>query len=147
MAEEKRKNAGKTPGRPFRPGNPGRPKGARNRVTLAVEALLQGEHRKLTKKAVQMALEGDTVALRLCLDRIAPPRKDAPVRFAMPEVKDADGVAAAGAAVIRALAAGDATPDEAARVMAVLQAQRQIIETADLERRITILEEQEGHDA
>lgn len=147
MAEEKRKNAGKTPGRPFRPGNPGRPKGARHKVTLAVEALLQGEHEKLTRVAIDKALEGDTVALRLCLDRIAPPRKDAPVHFVMPEVKDADGVAAAGSAVIAALADGDATPDEAARVMAVLQAQRQIIETVDLERRLSLLEGKEGADA
>jgi hypothetical protein len=119
----------------FRPGNPGRPKGARHKVTMAVEALLQGEHEKLTRVAIDKALEGDTVALRLCLDRIAPPRKDA------------DGVAAAGSAVIAALAAGDATPDEAARVMAVLQAQRQIIETVDLERRLSLLEGKEGADA
>lgn len=131
----------------FRPGNPGRPKGARHKVTMAVEALLQGEHEKLTRVAIDKALEGDTVALRLCLDRIAPPRKDAPVHFVMPEMKDADGVAAAGSAVIAALAAGDATPDEAARVMAVLQAQRQIIETVDLERRLSLLEGKEGADA
>src|SRR5215475_9848913 len=70
------------PGRRFRPGvsgNPaGRPKGARNKSTLAAEALLDGEAEALTRKAVEMALGGDTVALRLCLERLVPPRKDRP---------------------------------------------------------------------
>ncbi len=34
------KNAAATRGRPFAQGNAGRPKGARNKTTLAVEALL-----------------------------------------------------------------------------------------------------------
>ena len=31
-----------------------------------------------------MALAGDTTAMRLCLDRIYPARKDTPVTFEMP---------------------------------------------------------------
>jgi hypothetical protein len=71
------------PGRRFQPGvsgNPaGRPKGAKNKSTLAAEALLDGEAEALTRKAVEMALRGDTVALRLCLERLMPPRRDRPV--------------------------------------------------------------------
>src|SRR5215218_4900464 len=52
---EPRKNARKTRGRPFRPGNPGRPKGARNKTTLAVDALLDGEAEAITRTAVEMA--------------------------------------------------------------------------------------------
>jgi hypothetical protein len=52
-------------------GNPrGRPMGSRNAATIACEALLEGQAEALTQKAIQMALDGDTVALRLCLDRI-----------------------------------------------------------------------------
>jgi len=43
-----RKNAANTRGRPFQEGNSGKPKGARHRVTLAVEALLEGQHEALT---------------------------------------------------------------------------------------------------
>jgi hypothetical protein len=47
-------------------GNPsGRPPGARNKTTLAAEALLDGEAEALTRKAIERALEGDTTALRL----------------------------------------------------------------------------------
>src|SRR3954462_15113406 len=62
------------PGRPgtFRPGNPGRPAGARNRATLAPLALLEGEAEALTRRCVELALAGDTTALRLCLERLLP---------------------------------------------------------------------------
>ena len=56
----------------FGTGNPGKPKGARHRATLAVAALLDGEAEALTRKAVDMALAGDRAAMRLCLERLAP---------------------------------------------------------------------------
>ena len=60
-------NASVTRGRPFPKGNAGRPKGARNKVTVAVESLLDGEAEGLTRKAIELAMKGDTTALRLCL--------------------------------------------------------------------------------
>ena len=51
-------------------------------MTFAAEALLDGEDEALTRKAVEMALAGDGTALRLCLDRIIPPRRERPVREA-----------------------------------------------------------------
>src|SRR4051795_3579038 len=56
----------------FRPGNPGRPLGARNRATLAAMALLEGEAEALTRRCVELALAGDTTAMRLCLERLCP---------------------------------------------------------------------------
>ena len=76
MSHDPRNNGVKTRGRPFATGNPGRPKGARHRVTVAAEALLDGEAEALTRKAIELALAGDTIALRLCLDRIIPPRRE-----------------------------------------------------------------------
>lgn len=140
MSEGPRNNEPTTGRKRFRPGGPGRPFGARHRVTRAVETLLAGEHEALSRKAVELALKGDTVALRLCLDRIAPARRDAPVSIALPPVTTAEGLVAAGAAVAVALAAGELTPEEAARTMAVLMAQRTIIETADLAQRLAALE-------
>ncbi len=93
------KTAKKQSGRPFKKGksgNPnGRPQGSRNKATLAIEELLDGEAEGLTRKAVELAMEGDTTALRLCLDRLCPPRKDRPVSFDLPTMKvPADAVAA-----------------------------------------------------
>ena len=132
-------------GRQFKPGqsgNPsGKPVGTRHRVTLAIEALLEGEHEALTRKAIELALAGDGPALRLCLDRLAPPRRDQPISFAMPSVRSAEQVVDASAALLASVSAGEVTPDEAGRVMALLTAHRSIIETGDLERRIAALEE------
>jgi hypothetical protein len=129
-----------TRGKPFEPGNPGRVLGSRNRATLAAAALLDGEAEGLTRKAVDMALAGDTVALRICLERLVPPRKDAPISIDMPTVKSAEDTVAASAAVLAAVGAGEITPDEAGRMMALLTAHRSIIEVGDLERRISALE-------
>lgn len=136
-----RNNGGNTGAGRFQPGNAGRPRGARHRTTLAIEALLEGEHEKLTRKAVEKALEGDTVALRLCLDRIAPARKDAPIAFDLPSVATAEDTLVASSSVLAAVAAGDITPDEGGRVMALLAAHRGIIETNNLDRRVAALEE------
>lgn len=126
----------------FAPGNPGggRTPGSRNRTTLAIEALLDGEAEGLTRKAIEMALNGDGRALRLCLDRIAPPRRDIPLTFALPPIKTAEDTVAASGALLAAVAGGDVTPDEAGRVMALLTAHKAIVEAGDLEARIAALE-------
>ncbi|RYH08824.1 DUF5681 domain-containing protein [Tropicimonas sp. IMCC6043] len=138
-----RKNAGTTytdeTGK-FALGNPGRPKGARHKVTKAVEALLGNEAEALTQKAIDKALEGDATALRLCLERIAPVRKDSPVSFDLPPMETAQDAAAAAQAVLRAVSEGEITPLEGASVMALVEGYRKTLETTELEARITALE-------
>lgn len=149
MSEKPKTNRRKTDGRgpdgTFAPGNKlgGRTPGSRHKTTLAVEALLEGEHEKLTRKAIDLALTGDTVALRLCLDRIAPARKDSPVAFELPPIATASDAVTASSALLAAVAAGEVTPDEAGRVMALLASHRALVEAGDLERRIVALEEKE----
>jgi hypothetical protein len=92
MIEQPRINAAKTRGRPFQPGNAGRPPGSRG-TTVAAEKLLDGEAKALTRKAIELAKEGDTTALRLCLERIVPPRKDRPLSFAIPLIANANEAA------------------------------------------------------
>ena len=140
--DQEPENTGRKTDGTFAAGNTlgGKPKGARHKTTLAIEALLEGQHEALTQKAISMALAGDTVALRLCLDRIAPARKDSAVSIELPTVRTAAEAVEASAAVLAAVAAGEVTPDEAGRVMAVLTAHRSILETGDLEARIAALE-------
>lgn len=119
-AGDSRKNAAGTRGKPFANGNPGRPKGARNKTTVAVESLLEGEAEALTRRAVQAALAGDVSALRLCLDRVAPSRKDRLVHLDLPPMRRATDVPSALAAVIADVAAGQVTPAEGLAVAALL---------------------------
>lgn len=107
---------------------------------MAIEALLEGQHEALTKAAIDKALEGDTVAMRLCLDRLAPPRKDTPISIELPPVKSAEDTVTASSAVLAAVSTGEITPDEGGRIMALLTAHRSIVEIGDLERRMAALE-------
>jgi hypothetical protein len=139
-----RNNAASTRGRPFPAGNPGRQKGTRNKANLAAEALLDGEVEALTRKAVDMALAGDTTALRLCLERIAPPRKDRPVPFTLPKMECADDAVVAGAALLAAVAAGELTPMEANELGRLVESYAKALEVSDLARRLDRLEQESG---
>jgi hypothetical protein len=124
-----------------RSGNPnGRPQGSRNKATLAIERLLDGQSEALTQKAVELALAGDMQALKLCLERICPPRKSRPIQIDLPMVETAADITAAQGAVIAAMANADITPDEANTIAGVLEAKRRSIETCELEGRIADLE-------
>jgi hypothetical protein len=119
-------------------GNPaGKPKGARDKRT-ALRELLQPHAADLVKKAVELALAGDTTALRICIDRCIPAikSKDQPI-----SLQGLSGsLAEQGKAVMAAMAAGEITPDEATAVMQVLTAQMRIVEVDDLVKRIEALE-------
>ena len=122
-------------------GNPaGKPKGARNRATLAVDALLEGEAETITRKAIELAKEGDTVALRLCLDRLSPARKDRPVAFALPAIESTADVVKASAALLQAVASGELTPSEAAELGKLVEAHVRAIELTDVQARLEALE-------
>ncbi len=124
----------------FTAGNPGRPPGARHKATRAALALLDGEAEALTRQAVTLALEGDTTALRLCLERIAPPKRDAPVTFDLPPMQTAADAAKAAGAVLDAVALGDLTPTEGAHIMGLVETYRRTLETTELEARVAALE-------
>jgi Family of unknown function (DUF5681) len=144
MAENTVREQRKTRGKPFaagQSGNPsGRPAGARNHSTVAIEALLEGEALALGRKAIEMALRGDGMAMKLCLERVAPVRRGRPVRFSLDPIITADDVTRALGAVLQATATGDLTPDEASTVANIMEAKRRSIEVVELEKRLAALE-------
>jgi hypothetical protein len=105
------KNGRNTAGQ-FAAGNTGRPKGSRNKATLAIESLLQGQAEALTQTAVRAALEGDSVALRLCMERIAPTPKDHPVSFSLAKMQNALDASEAAGSVLSAVSEGELTPPQ-----------------------------------
>jgi hypothetical protein len=102
--------------------------------------LLDGEADALTRKAVEIALAGDTTALRLCLDRLLPPRKDRPISFPLPELKTAEDAVGAAAALLKAVADGELTPMEAAEVSKLVANFVEALKVSDLEERLMALE-------
>ena len=124
----------------FAAGNTGRPKGSRNKATIAIESLLQGQAEALTKTAVTKALTGDTVALRLCMERIAPALKDQPFSFSLPKIQNALDASEAAGSVLTALSDGELTPIEATRVLGVIDSYRRTLGLTKIEQRLQALE-------
>lgn len=136
--------AGKQRGRPFEPGrsgNPGgRPKGSRNATTRIVEALLDGEAEELVRKAIELGKGGDGPALRMCLERLLPSRKDSPISFDLPPIETVADAKLASAAVLAAVATGEITPNDGSAVMGLLVSHKLIVEATDFEARLSALE-------
>ena len=128
-------------GRPFQPGNPGRPLGSKNRVTQTLEQLAEGQAERIFQKVSELAQAGDVSCLRMMLDRIWPPRKAQPINVTMPPINGSQDVLAAIAAIFKALGEGRLTPDEIMALSSVVGRSIQVIEHQDLERRIAALEE------
>ena len=145
MTNNPKNNGRKTDGT-FAPGNAlgGKTKGARHKATMAVEELLDGQVEQLTQKAVEAALGGDMTAMRLCLERICPPRKDQPVLIDLPEMTTSIGASRVMAGILEAVADGDITPDEARGVSSIVEVYRKTLETSELEARLSALEQVKG---
>ena len=140
-AAKSAKPTGRGQFKPGQSGNPaGKPKGARNASTLALEALLDGESAALTRKAIELAKNGDLQALRLCLERILPSRKDRPVTFALPPINSAKDALGALSALLTAVSTGELTPSEAAEVGKLVDGYVKATETNELAGRIERLE-------
>jgi uncharacterized protein DUF5681 len=131
-------------GRPFLPGqsgNPkGRPKGSRNRTTLAMEAVIEEHCEEIAKKAIETGLEGDASILRALVQRLVPPRRDRPVEFELPPINTAADAAVASNAILAACADGNLTLGEAHQAMELIAGHVQTIEVVALEQRIRDLE-------
>jgi hypothetical protein len=144
MADNFMEEQQKQRGRPFekgRSGNPaGRPRGSRNRSALAMQHALDGEAQALTRKAVELALEGNTTALKLCLDRLLAPHRDRTVPVKLPPVEGAGGLAGTMAAIVAATGDGEISSTEAARWARLVDVFIKALETHDFEQRLEALE-------
>jgi len=131
-------------GKPFQKGqsgNPnGRPLGARNQRTLALEELMDGEIEAITRKAIEAAKAGDIAAIRLVMDRVLPPARSRPISIDLPVLTDAASVSSVQAEILKAVAIGDLRLDEAESLSGLLEACRKSLETVELEYRIKELE-------
>lgn len=145
MKDEKKypENAGEKQDGKFKPGQSGNPKGkppgTRHRATQAVLALLEGETERLTRKAVELALEGDVTALRLCLERIAPALKSVapPVSVSL---TNPGSLAETAKNFLQAAAGGELPPDLAAQLISAVSVIARVEEIEIMKERLEALE-------
>lgn len=138
-----RPDNGQRKGGRFQPGNPGRPKGARDRRTVALEALFKENGEQVAQATIAAAMAGDMTAARMVLDRAFPVRKMRPVSIDLPKIETAADLLTAQGLVVDAMSRGEITPDEATEIGKVLEHIGSAIERRDLEARIAKLEEKE----
>jgi hypothetical protein len=120
----------------------GRANDARNKAPLAMEALLESASEAITRKLIDKALEGDMTALRICVERLLPPRRDCPVVFDLPAIETAADALSASTSVLAACAKGALSPGEAATVMDLIATHTRTLEVAEIEARLIALEKE-----
>lgn len=130
---------------PGQSGNPsGRPPGARHAALLALDAIGAEGANNVMESVVYAAQTGDMRAADILLRRLWPERKGRPVLFDMPPIETSSDIAAALGSITNAVAGGEASPEEGAAMAAILETQRRAMETVELERRLTALEQKAG---
>lgn len=135
---EKAANGRFTPGNKL--GKNGRPLGSRNKTTMAIEQLLDNEAELLTRKVIEMAMNGDITALRLCLERLLPPRKDRPIILNLEPIDSIPDTVKAMGQVTNAVTCGNITPTEGISVAAMIDTYRKCIETNEIEKKLAEIE-------
>ena len=110
----------------------GRPKGSRNKATIAAEALLDTDAGQITGKCIELAKAGNVSALRLCMERLLPPRKSRPLNITLPNIETAADVLRSVNAVLLATAKGDLTLEEAEGLLRIIEAARSALEVEEL---------------
>jgi hypothetical protein len=79
-------------------------------------------------------------ALKLCLDRLSPPRKDRHVAFELPPIACAADALRASASLVTAVADGELTPAEAGELGKLIEAYVRALEATDFAARLDNLE-------
>jgi hypothetical protein len=122
-------------------GNPaGRPAGSRNKSTVACEELLEGQAEKLTQKALEMALEGNIQAMRLCLERIMPAPKERCIALESRPLESVKDLPLQFQDIVRAVTEGRITPSEGESLFNILSGHARIMEIEEFGRRLAALE-------
>ena len=120
-------------------GNPaGKKPGTRNRKTILKEAMREGESTAVARIVIDKALAGDAVAARFLLGRLEPQPRGRPIHLEIPEGESPAGeVVATFNAALRAMAAGEITPDEALGVARFLEGRYRVLKAWKLEQGLT----------
>jgi len=130
-------------GRPFEPGNQfgrGRPKGSRNKRSSIVKQMLDESSESIMRKAIAQALEGDVAMLRTLLGYMLPPPKELPCDTGPLPMGTVEELSQSFDATLKRVASGRITLSQAGEIFDRIEARRRLIETQELEGRMSALE-------
>jgi hypothetical protein len=130
-------------GRPFEPGNKmgkGRPPGSRNKKTIFQEAM-EKHGVPIINQCQALALKGDPVALRLCMERLMPPCTAPGTRFQLGPVRTAADLVKALPTVMQEAARGHLSAQEGEAMARTMESHRRNLDAEEFYSRLTVVEQ------
>ena len=129
------------PGRRWQPGQSGNPKGRKPGTgeVARLRETIRARVPELIDRLIEAALDGDTQAAKLLIERVIPAAK--PAELPAPVEIDGETLGDQGRAILGAVAGGRLAPGQGAQLMTALGALARVVEVDELEARIRALEE------
>ncbi len=130
-------------GRPFEAGNKmgrGRRPGSRNKRTLFA-GMMEGHGEAIIKQCQILAMKGDPMALKLCIERLVPPCKSSSNRFRLPPLLTVSDLVKALPRILQEVARGRLSAQEGEAIASMLDSQRHAIETEEFDARLKAVEQ------
>lgn len=124
-------------------GNPsGKKPGTINKRTQ-LSKLLESHAENLINKTVELALEGDVNALRLCIERLIPKTTSQPIQFELNtiDLENINNLSMLGKIIISSVTSGFILPEEGQKLMEIIDSQRKLIEHIDMSRKLDEISE------
>jgi len=119
-------------------GNPaGRPKGSFSPAAILAEQMLSTHADGIIRKTIEKALDGNSAALRIFWERIAPPSKNEPVVWEFPPLEKVSDSGEFIAAIINAVARGDLVPRQGSEIAKLVDTYLRTVEATTVDARLT----------
>ena len=118
----------------------GRPKGSKNKSTIAAETLLEGSLERICRRVENEALNGNMQAAKMILDRILPAKRDRAIKIDLPQIHNGKDILKAVGAIMNAIASGEISPSEGESLSRILEKYSNALELHQFESRLSALE-------
>lgn len=146
MSEDTRNIRRDTDGRDgkgrFGTGNPGRPRGARNRASVVAGSMIDDSLGEIVEKCIQLAKEGDRQCLLALLKLRIPAQRERLVEepIELPALATSKDALTALRIIAEGAARGEIDGDHVRSLVAIVEAFLKSLEIVDLDERIRALE-------
>lgn len=122
---------------PFQPGHSGNPQGRPPGITdkrSKYRELFNARAPELINKAIDMALSGNALALKLCIERIAPKATDNHLEINLPaeQLDNPTYLLESGINLLQEIFSGKVSTEQGKRISSILENQRKLTETVEL---------------
>lgn len=118
----------------------GRPRGSFNHATRIAQDLIDGEAEALMRNLIDKAIRGDVVALRLCVDRILPPKRSQPLAIKIERLENIHDVHRAFGQIVGAMNEGWVGTSELSATISLLSEFVKVCDIMDFEKRLATVE-------